>query len=165
MIYEVKVADRVHRVELEKIESGWHCKVDGQETPLDAVSTQDGVLSILLDGKSYEIKQENTGTDFNIIVGGLRFPTQIRDPRSLRSRRGADSGTEGVKKIVAPMPGKVVRILAQPGTAVEHGQGVIVIEAMKMQNELKSPKKGIVKKLTVHEGAAVEAGQSLAEVE
>jgi len=165
MIYEVKVADRVHRVELEKIESGWHCKVDGQETPLDAVSTQDGVLSLLLDGKSYEIKQENTGTDFNIVVGGLRFPTQIRDPRSLRSRRGADSGTEGVKKIVAPMPGKVVRILAQPGTAVEHGQGVIVIEAMKMQNELKSPKKGIVKKLTVHEGAAVEAGQSLAEVE
>ena len=165
MIYEVKVADRVHRVELEKIESGWHCKVDGQETPLDAVSTQDGVLSILLDGKSYEIKQENTGTDFNIVVGGLRFPTQIRDPRSLRSRRGADSGTEGVKKIVAPMPGKVVRILAQPGTAVEHGQGVIVIEAMKMQNELKSPKKGIVKKLTVHEGTAVEAGQSLAEVE
>ena len=165
MIYEVKVADRVHRVELEKIESGWHCKVDGQETPLDAVSTQDGVLSLLLDGKSYEIKQENTGTDFNIVVGGLRFPTQIRDPRSLRSRRSADSGTEGVKKIVAPMPGKVVRILAQPGTAVEHGQGVIVIEAMKMQNELKSPKKGIVKKLTVHEGAAVEAGQSLAEVE
>ena len=165
MIYEVKVADRVHRVELEKIESGWRCKVDGQETLLDAVSTQDGVLSILLDGKSYEIKQENTGTDFNIVVGGLRFPTQIRDPRSLRSRRGADSGTEGVKKIVAPMPGKVVRILAQPGTAVEHGQGVIVIEAMKMQNELKSPKKGIVKKLTVHEGAAVEAGQSLAEVE
>jgi len=165
MIYEVKVADRVHRVELEKIESGWHCKVDGQETPLDAVSTQDGVLSLLLDGKSYEIKQENTGTDFNIVVGGLRFPTQIRDPRSLRSRRGADSGTEGVKKIVAPMPGKVVRILAQPGTAVEHGQGVIVIEAMKMQNELKSPKKGIVKKLTVHEGTAVEAGQSLAEVE
>jgi biotin carboxyl carrier protein len=165
MIYEVKVADRVHRVELEKIESGWRCKVDGQETLLDAVSTQDGVLSLLLDGKSYEIKQENTGTDFNIVVGGLRFPTQIRDPRSLRSRRGADSGTEGVKKIVAPMPGKVVRILAQPGTAVEHGQGVIVIEAMKMQNELKSPKKGIVKKLTVHEGAAVEAGQSLAEVE
>ena len=165
MIYEVKVADRVHRVELEKIESGWRCKVDGQETLLDAVSTQDGVLSLLLDGKSYEIKQENTGTDFNIVVGGLRFPTQIRDPRSLRSRRGADSGAEGVKKIVAPMPGKVVRILAQPGTAVEHGQGVIVIEAMKMQNELKSPKKGIVKKLTVHEGTAVEAGQSLAEVE
>ena len=165
MIYEVKVADKVHRVELQKIESGWRCKVDGNEIQLDAVSTQDGVLSILLDGKSYEVKQETTGTDFNIVVGGLRFPAQVRDPRSLRSRRGADTGSEGVKKIAAPMPGKVVRILAQPGTAVEQGQGVIVIEAMKMQNELKSPKKGVVKKLLVREGAAVEAGQSLAEVE
>lgn len=165
MIYEVKVADRVHRVELEKIESGWRCKVDGQETPLDAVSTQDGVLSLLLDGKSYEIKQENTGTDFNIIVDGLRFPTQIRDPRSLRSRRGADSGPEGVKKIVAPMPGKVVRILAQPGTAVEHGQGVIVIEAMKMQNELKSPKEGRVSDLRVEPGDTVAAGEVLAVIE
>jgi biotin carboxyl carrier protein len=165
MIYEVKVAEKVHRVELQKRESGWRCKLDGQEMQLDAVSTQEGVLSILIGGKSYEVKQESTGTDFNIVVGGLRFPAQVRDPRSLRSRRGADAGSEGVKKIVAPMPGKVVRILAQPGTAVEHGQGVIVIEAMKMQNELKSPKKGTVKKLTVREGAAVEAGQSLAEVE
>jgi biotin carboxyl carrier protein len=123
------------------------------------------VLSILLDGKSYEVKQESAGTDFNIVVSGLRFPAQVRDPRSLRSRRRADAGSEGVRKIVAPMPGKVVRILAQPGTPVEHGQGVIVIEAMKMQNELKSPKKGTVKKVTVREGAAVEAGQSLAEVE
>lgn len=165
MIYEVKVADKVHRVELQKIENGWRCKLDGDEIQLDAVSTQDGVLSILLEGKSYEVKQETTGTEFNIVVGGVRFPAHVRDPRSLRSRRAADTGSEGVKKIVAPMPGKVVRILAQAGTAVEQGQGVIVIEAMKMQNELKSPKKGIVRKLAVREGAAVEAGQSLAEVE
>lgn len=165
MIYEVKLADKAHRVELQKNETGWLCKIDGEEIQLDVVSTQEGVLSIILDGKSYEVKQESTATDFNIVVGGFRFPAEVRDPRSLRSRRAADAGSEGVKKIVAPMPGKVVRILAQPGTAVEHGQGVIVIEAMKMQNELKSPKKGIVKKLAVREGAAVEAGQSLAEVE
>ena len=60
------------------------------------------------------------------------------------------------------MPGKVVRILAPPGTAVEAGQGLLVIEAMKMQNEMKSPKKGTIKKLTVKEGAPVEAGQVLA---
>jgi biotin carboxyl carrier protein len=63
------------------------------------------------------------------------------------------------------MPGKVVRILAPPGTEVEAGQPVLVIEAMKMQNVLKSPKKGKVKRLAVGEGAAVEAGQVLAEVE
>lgn len=63
------------------------------------------------------------------------------------------------------MPGKVVRIVAPVGTTVEAGQTILVIEAMKMQNELRSPKKGIVKKLIVSEGAAVEAGQALGEVE
>jgi pyruvate carboxylase subunit B len=68
-------------------------------------------------------------------------------------------------KIKAPMPGKVVRVLAGVGTPVEAGQSVLVIEAMKMQNELKAPKTGVVKKINVAEGAAVDAGQALAEVE
>jgi pyruvate carboxylase subunit B len=68
-------------------------------------------------------------------------------------------------KVKAPMPGKVVRVLVGVGTQVELGQSVIVIEAMKMQNELKAPKKGVVKKISVAEGAAVDAGQALAEVE
>lgn len=165
MIYEVKVADKTHRVELHKEDTGWRCRLDGSEMALDVISTQQGVLSILINGKSYEVKQENNGSETNTVVGRLRFPTQVRDPRSLRSRRSSEAGGEGPRKITAPMPGKVVRILAPAGTAVEHGQGVIVIEAMKMQNELKSPKKGTVKKLSVREGAAVEAGQSLAEVE
>jgi biotin carboxyl carrier protein len=165
MIYEVRVADKTHRVELQKENSGWRCKLDGRDIPLDVIFTQSGVLSILLDGKSYEIKQESNGSEINIVVGRQPFPAQVRDPRSLRGRRAADGTGEGLRRITAPMPGKVVRILAPVGTAVEHGQGVIVIEAMKMQNELKSPKKGTVKKLNVSEGAAVEAGQSLAEVE
>jgi biotin carboxyl carrier protein len=165
MIYEVKVADKTHRVELRKENTGWRCKLDGREMPLDVIFTQQGVLSILLDGKSYEVKQESTGSETNVVVGRQRFATQVRDPRSLRSRRSSDSGSEGLRKITAPMPGKVVRILASAGTAVEQGQAVIVIEAMKMQNELKSPKKGVLKKLNVSEGALVEAGQSLAEVE
>jgi biotin carboxyl carrier protein len=165
MIYEVTIADQTHRVELNRRESGWLCKLNGREFPLDAISTGEGALSILVNGKSYEIKQENIATETNIVVGHQRFSAVVRDPRSLRSRRRADSGTEGVKKITAPMPGKVVRILASVGTQVVAGQGVLVIEAMKMQNELKSPKKGTVKKLNVAEGAAVEAGQTLAEVE
>ena len=132
---------------------------------MDAVPTRENVLSILIGGKSYEVKEEFIGSESNIVVGNQRFPATVRDPRSLRSRRGSAIGLEGVKKINAPMPGKVVRVLAPAGTEVEAGQGVIVIEAMKMQNELKSPKKGVVKKLNVAEGAAVEAGQALAEVE
>ena len=84
-----------------------------------------------------------------------------------RRIEGSDKGgaQDGAKKITAPMPGKVVRVIAQPGTEVEQGAGVIVIEAMKMQNELKSPKKGRVVKVLAAEGAPVNAGDVLAVIE
>jgi biotin carboxyl carrier protein len=165
MIYEVTIAGKVHKVELARAGSGWHCKVDGREIPLDVSAIQSGVFSLLVKGKSYEVKQEITATESNIVVGNERFPAILRDPRSLRSRRSSGAGEEGIKRMTAPMPGKVVRILAPVGTAVEAGQGIVVIEAMKMQNEMKSPKKGMVKKINVTDGALVEAGQVLAEVE
>jgi biotin carboxyl carrier protein len=90
---------------------------------------------------------------------------ELRDPRSLHSRRAEGDKAAGVKKIVAPMPGKVVRILVSQGAEVKSGQGVIVVEAMKMQNELKSPKQGVVQKIAVAEGAAVNAGELLVIVE
>jgi len=165
MIYDVTVRDKTHRIELTRQGAEWRCKLDGREMKLDVVATQSGTLSLLIDGKSYVVKLESTGPETNIVVGRQRFPVQVHDPRSLRSRRTTAGDGGGPRKITAPMPGKVVRILANAGTAVEAGQGVVVIEAMKMQNELKSPKKGIVSKLNVKEGVAVEAGQSLAEVE
>ena len=165
MIYEVSVGEKVFRVDLVREGEGWTCKLDGHPVPINVAPTQEGMLSILLNGKSYEVKQEITATESNIVIGSQRFSTVVRDPRSLRSRRTTDAGGQGPRKITAPMPGKVVRITATVGSEVEAGQAVIVIEAMKMQNELKSPRKGILKKLSVAEGAAVEAGQALAEVE
>jgi biotin carboxyl carrier protein len=143
---------------------GWLCKVDGREFPLDVVLSS-GLLSLLVNGRSYEVRQESSAAGTDIIVGQERFTATVRDPRSLRSRRSREQPTQGPKKITAPMPGKVVRILVRAGGEVESGQPVLVIEAMKMQNELKAPKKGRVSKLNVGEGAAVEAGQTLAEVE
>lgn len=165
MIYDVVIGEKTYRVELLRAGSSWICKLDGREFPVDVVSPQPGLLSLLINGRSYEIKQEPGATESNVVVGQERFTTVVRDPRSLRGRRGADSGGQGARKITAPMPGKVVRILAPAGTDVETGQAVLVIEAMKMQNELKSPKQGKVSKLTVKEGDAVETGQALAEVE
>src|SRR6266567_2274196 len=147
MIYDVTIAERTYRVELLRADSGWQCKLDGRPVPLDVISTQDNVLSILVEGKTYEVKQESTATEAGIVVGHERFSASVRDPRSFRSRRRAGAAELGVKKITAPMPGKVVRLLAAVGTEVELGQSVIVIEAMKMQNELKAPKKGVIKKL------------------
>lgn len=165
MIYEVMIGEQSFRVELQHAETGWKCRLNGREFPVDVVAGEDGVLSLLLAGKSYEVKQETTASETKVVVGQERFNVAVRDPRSFRSRRHAGADAQGVKKITAPMPGKVVRLLAGEGSAVEAGQSVIVIEAMKMQNELKAPKSGVLKKLNVKEGAAVEAGQSLAEVE
>lgn len=175
MIYEVTIAEKTYRVELTRtserqigerlIGEQWSCRLDGREISVDVASVQTGVLSLLLNGKSYEVKQETVGTETNVVVGHERFSASVRDPRSFRSRRRAGASEQGVKKITAPMPGKVVRILSGVGAQVEAGQSVIVIEAMKMQNELKAPKNGVIKKINVTEGAAVEAGQSLAEVE
>ncbi len=165
MIYEVTIAEKTYRVELQREGASWKCKLNGRELPLDVISAQNGVLSILLNGKSYEVKQEIAGAETNIVVGQERFSVALRDPRSFRSRRSGGAAEEGVKKITAPMPGKIVRLLAKEGSTVQAGQSVIVIEAMKMQNELKAPKNGVLKKINAREGAAVEAGQSLAEVE
>lgn len=165
MIYEVTLAEKIYRVELTLAGEHWKCMLDGRELPVDVVYGQNGVLSLLLGGKSYEVKQEIVGTETNIVVGQERFTASVRDPRSFRSRNRAGANEQGVMKIKAPMPGKVVRVLAGVGTPVEAGQSVLVIEAMKMQNELKSPKTGVVKRINVAEGAAVDAGQALAEVE
>lgn len=165
MIYEVKIAEQGYRVELERTASGWKCKIDGRELPLDVIAGEAGVLSLLLAGKSYAVKQENAGTETEVVVGQERFSVSVRDPRSFRSRHSVGTTAQGIKKIIAPMPGKVVRLLVTEGSTVEAGQSVIVIEAMKMQNELKAPKSGVLKKIKIAEGAAVEAGQALAEVE
>jgi biotin carboxyl carrier protein len=165
MIYEVMIRDRTYRVDLVRAGVSWRCSLDGREFTVDAVPAQNGALSLLVEGKSYEARWQQLGEERRIVVGHEVFKVQVRDPRSLRSRRSRESGTQGVRKIIAPMPGKVVRILTGMGVEVEAGQAVLVIEAMKMQNELKSPKKGKVSKLNVREGAAVEAGQTLAEVE
>jgi len=165
MVYDVMVGGKPHRLELEKVDSGWKCRLDGNEIRVDAVLPCRDVLSLLVDGRAYEVKREQTPTDLHMWVGSTRFAVELRDPRSLRARQGSAQDEKGPRKIVAPMPGRVVRLLAAEQSEVEAGQGIIVVEAMKMQNEIKSPKKGIVKKIVAATGAAVNAGDVLAIVE
>ena len=165
MTYEIAIDGKNHRLELNKVEGHWECTLDGEKVNVDAVIARPNVLSLILDGQAYEVKRERTATDLHLWVKSARFAVDVRDPRSLRSRRAAAGSIEGPQKLHAPMPGKIVRILAPAGTAVTAGQGVLVIEAMKMQNELKSPKDGVVKQVIVAEGASVTAGEVLAIVE
>ena len=165
MTYEVTVDGKLHRLEIEKAEDVWLCRLDGQEIKVDAILARRDVLSLLVDGRSYEVKREQTATDLHLWVGSTRYGVEVRDPRSLRSRRDAAGDEKGPKKVIAPMPGRVVRLLVSEGAEVEAGQGIVVVEAMKMQNEIKSPKKGVVQKLMATPGATVNAGDVLAIVE
>ena len=100
----------------------------------------------------------------NVSVNGVVMPVEVIDPREFRGRSRSGQ-TEGRQQIVAMMPGRVVNILVEVGTEVEAGQGLIVVEAMKMQNEMKSPKSGKVTEVRAKAGAAVAAGEVLMMIE
>jgi biotin carboxyl carrier protein len=165
MIYDVSIDGKGYRLELSRPDGKWLCHLDGREVQVDAVLARRDVLSLLIDGKAYEIKRETTALDMHLWVGSVRYATEIRDPRSLQGRKESGDTAKGPKKLIAPMPGKIVRVLVKEAAEVEAGQGIVVVEAMKMQNEIKSPKKGVVKKVLATEGAAVNAGDVLAIVE
>lgn len=165
MIYDITIDEKSFRLELEQLDGKWQCRLDGREIEMDAVLARRDVLSVLIEGKAYEVKRERTATDLHLWVGGARYAAELRDPRSLRSRKATAGDDRGPKKLVAPMPGKVVRVLLEEQAEVQVGQGILVMEAMKMQNEIKSPKKGVVQKIVAREGTAVNAGDVLAVVE
>ena len=123
-----------------------------------------GVYSILLDGRSYDVCVEETAAGLVVTIEGHRFAIEARDPRRW-SRKTAGAGSDTVQSILSPMPGKVIRVLAAPGDEVVPGQGIVVVEAMKMQNELKSNRTGRVLSIPAKEGATVTAGELLATIE
>ncbi len=165
MTYEVIIEGKPHRLELTREANTFVCKLDNKPMTVDAVCSRPNVLSLIIEGRAFEVKREVYPTDLHIWVNGARYTAEVRDPRSLRSRRGAGDAAAGPKKMLAPMPGKVVRVLVTEKEEVEAGQGIVVVEAMKMQNEMKSPKKGVVQKIVAVEGATVNAGDVLAIVE
>ena len=164
MTYDVIVDGKSVRVELARVGAGWECKLDGRKLTADAVVTSPAVLSLLIAGKVYEVKREASATDLHLWVGSARYQVEVRDPRAYRSRRAAAVSGEGPQQVVSPMPGKVVRILAPAGTKVEAGQGIVVVEAMKMQNEMKASRSGRVTTVSVKEGSTVAAGDLLATI-
>lgn len=172
MTYEITITARngnpqSFQVELSRQKDGKVlCRVNGEAVEeFDARANERDILSLLMGANSFEVRRDAAAAVPRVVIGDESFAYEVRDPRSLGARRAKAASSDGPKKIKAPMPGKVVRIIATEGTAVEAGQGVIVIEAMKMQNELKSPKSGVIKKIMAAEGATVNAGDALAEIE
>ncbi len=133
---------------------------EGPERTAEVAVPEPGVYSILIGGRSYEASITETATGLVVTIDGYRFEIDARDPRRF-TRKAGRGGADGVQTIAAPMPGKVVRVLTGVGEAVQAGQGLVVVEAMKMQNEMKAPRAGKVLSLPVREGATVAAGEVL----
>lgn len=165
MIYDVSIEGTNYRLELNRTTRGWTCSLNGRPVQLDAVLIRSGVLSLLIESLAYEVKREKVGSEIHLWVRNQRYAAELRDPRSLRNIKDGAGRLQGSSKLTAPMPGKVVRLLVNEKDQVEAGQGVVVVEAMKMQSEIKSPKRGIVQKLAATEGSSVNAGDVLAIVE
>ena len=160
----VELAREAHPDDAERLR--WVCRLDGRPVEVDVVEVAAGTYSILLAGQSYEVRvRPGVGGGLIVQTADEEIPVEVLDPRAWRGRRSAQGvEAEGRQQIMAPMPGKVVRVLVKQGDAVEAGQGIVVVEAMKMQNEIRSPKSGTLERLHVKEGQAVNAGEILAVV-
>lgn len=168
MTLQIEIDGRLRQIRLEPGASAaqYRASIDGgPEIEIEAQLLRPGVLSLHIAGKSYRCVLEEGVEGAAVHLAGERLAYRVDDPRSLKSRRSRQSGADGPKSITAPMPGRVVRVLAKIGDQVEAHQGILVIEAMKMQNELKSPKAGKVIDLRVAPGGTVAAGDVLAVVE
>jgi len=148
----------------------WQVVVDGRALEIDSQQlanvrqVEPGVYSVLLDGASFEIGILPSQEGLTASAAGRRFAVEVRDPRdaSRSSRAAIGSGRQNV---TAPMPGKVVRVLVDAGDVVETAQGLVVVEAMKMQNELKASRPGRVVEIRARDGETVGAGDVLVVLE
>lgn len=140
--------------------------LDGETQEADWTKIGPGTYSVLLGGRSFHLSvaapsngQAAAGT-YEISVGMRCYRVEVRDPRR-RPHSGQEALNGGPHEVVAPMPGRIVKLLVAENQEVVQGQGLLVIEAMKMQNELKAPRPGRVERIYVNEGAGVESGFKL----
>jgi biotin carboxyl carrier protein len=150
---------------LDRFDGGYRFSLgDAEECTASVEAVEPGIYSVLVDGRSYEVKIVPGQDNWYVDVRGQHIAVEIADPRD------ASTKTDGVPangpcKVAAQMPGKVVRVLVVQGDLVEAGQSLVVVEAMKMQNELKAPKSGRVVAMLAREGASVAPGEVLAAIE
>jgi len=139
-------------------------QVSGRKYVLDTKSVEPGVYWFNWDNRSIELRVTPAIEGYIVSVDGHQHPVEIVDTRTAL-RKAAHHGHDGEVELRAPMPGKIAKVLLQPGAEVAANQGILVMEAMKMQNEIKSPKAGVVKRVAVQEGSAVNSGDLLTIVE
>jgi len=162
------IADYQTDVRIKEEGSRVFAEIDDRRYELDLHESAAGRYLVIADGLVFNCRVEGrpeSGKQVDVVVGTKQYSVTLTDPKRLRSAAGVVGHGDDVARIVAPMPGKVVRILVAIGDQVNAGAGIVVVEAMKMQNEMKTPKAGKVTAVSAELGATVNAGEVLAVVE
>lgn len=163
-----ELAEEKHAVEIKRDGSKITADVGGRVYELEATEPEPNVWLFKHQNKIYQIfvsPNERAGEPFSVNAGSRNYEIKILDPKRLRGSGGEGGAADGASEIKTAMPGKLVRVLTEVGAAIKKGDGVLIVEAMKMQNEMKAPKDGTVKEIRFSEGATVNAGDVLAIIE
>lgn len=157
-----ELGDENHEIEIKREAEKVTATIDGRHYELEASEVEPDVYLLKHENKIYQFYAAPNGI---VNLANHQFDIKIFDPKRLRASSAAGANADGIAEIKTAMPGKIVRVLTEQGAEIKQGDGVLIVEAMKMQNEMKSPKDGIVKEIRVSEGATVNAGDVLAVIE
>ncbi len=152
-------------VEISGASTRTQIRVAGRELSCDWVRLPDDCYSLIISGCVYDLSVDLDTNTCSVTGSRGDHHFRISDPRSLSPQHGTEEGQPGLRRICAEMPGKVVRMLVRKGDKVACDQGLLVLEAMKMQNEIRSPKSGMVLEVGVEDGRAVGTGDFLLSIE
>jgi len=164
VIFALTDEDGIRQVEVTENGSEYAiCPENGSPLQVDARAVGGGRWSLLVGDRSYEVRVQKDRSTFTVEMAGRTWSFHLSDPaRALVRSRGRAGRGAGLVK--APMPGRVIRILVEPGQEVKSGEGIVVVEAMKMENELSAPRDGVVSQVHVTEGQTVESGAALIQI-
>ena len=167
MKYQAEIGDEKHEIEIHRDGERVRALIDGAVFDVEVSEPEPNVFLIKRDGNIFEtfVIPSDPDQPKTVSVKGQDIEVRLIDPKRLRGSRSDSDHGDGLAEIRTAMPGKLVRVLLPAGTSVEKGDGVLVVEAMKMQNELKAPRSGIVKEIRFAEGDTVSAGDVLAVID
>lgn len=168
MKLQAELNNEKHEIEIRRDGEKVLARVDDREYNLEASEVEPNVYLLKNENKIYEVfvsPSTNQNEPWQVKVKNQAFEINLIDPKRLRGADGSLEQADGIAEIKTAMPGKLVRVMVEAGAAIKQGEPVLVVEAMKMQNEMKSSKDGIVKEIRFAEGATVNAGDVLAIIE
>jgi biotin carboxyl carrier protein len=167
MAFIAKLGEQNYTIDIEEVgKSVYKVAVDGHEFLVDGKKTGRTNFSLIVDNRSFEVEVDNNEDEYRVLVDGRNYRVNLVDERRLRvGGMGGGLELQGRQKVSVPMPGKIIAVLVTEGDTVEKGQGLVIVEAMKMENEVRSPISGEVKEIKVKPGDTVEGGAVLIIVE